>query len=151
MAALALGFSMRPGQLEGRVGMVKRGVLPIDRGMTLFALRTQVPFMSVVLLMAGIAVGRGRFKQHIIVAVHAFSRLVCASQFKCSQIVIKVHPIPAFGRVALLALCPQGTLVCIICRVTGSAICRGRFKEQVFMAGFALNGTVRSLEGKIGQ
>ncbi len=113
---------MCAGQREARDGMVEGGGFPAAGGMAGITVRTELAAVLVILLMAGIAIGRRTLKDVVDVTAQASRADVLADQFESGQVMVEEGRFPACWCVAGAAICAKTTLVIIICRMAGVAV-----------------------------
>jgi len=88
---------------RGIAGVVKRGVLPVSRLMTVAAFLSAAPIVRVVLGMAA-KTCRGRIGKDVIgMAVETACCCMAADQRKAGLVMVKGHKLPASARMAVVA------------------------------------------------
>ena len=115
VAVIACEHSMFAGQLERRVtGVVKRGVLPPRRLVTVFALLPATSGVGVIARVAPVT-GCWRFCKSLVgVAVEAGCRLMFSDQLKSCRIVIEEYVGPAARRMTVATFSAHGLAMNIV-------------------------------------
>ncbi len=99
-----------------------------------FAVRTKLAFVSVILLVAGIAVGECALENVIDMTARTGNCGVQAGQFEGEQIVVHVGRQPAGGGVAGCAVCAVLAIMFIVLLVAGIAVGGCAFEDVVDVA-----------------
>lgn len=116
---------MRAVQWEVAAVVIETRIVPVRWLMTGRTIRAELALVFVILLVAGITVGRRAF----ILAIHV-ARLAChfgvlAFQLERGQVVIERGRSPALGSMTLAAVGPETPLVRLVVLMAGVAILRG--------------------------
>lgn len=128
MALRAFYAGMRPGQLEGSLGVVETGIFPVVRCVAAAAICAKLALMSVILGMAGRTILWCSFEDAIDVAFIASYIGMRAGQLKSRFGVVKGGFIPILGRMASGAIHAELTLVGVILGMAVAASLPGRLE-----------------------
>jgi len=138
-------------QFEGGQVMVKGGRQPAAGGVAGAATRAVLPMVSIIRRMAGKAVGGCALEDAVDMTTQAGNLNVFSCQFKGGQIVVVGGRFPCAGGVAGTAVRSVLTIVSIITRVAGKAVCGCAFEDAVDMTTQAGNLNVFSCQFEGGQ
>ena len=97
MTSRAFQVGMAASQREVGTAVIKRGIIPIIGRMTGRAIRTELPVMLIILLMAGEAIC-GRVFEHIVdMTLLAFNISMLTFKFESGKVMVKIGRRPTFG------------------------------------------------------
>ena len=125
MALRALHTGMCAGQLEGSLGVVEAGMLPVVRRVAAAAIGTELALVGVIFRMAGGAILRCTLEDVIHMAFIASHIRMLAGQLKSCFGVVESCLLPIIRRMASAAICAKLALVGIILCMAGSAVLFG--------------------------
>jgi len=126
MAVGTRRLGMHTRQLEDRGVMVESDRVPVLRHMTRFAIRSQLPFVMVVLFMARETILRRALELEVEVAVHTCCLRMHSLQVKDGAVMVEAGGFPAVGRMTGGAIVAQLPIVRLVLHMARSAILRGR-------------------------
>lgn len=125
MTGFAFRVDVRPCQWKAGRIVIELSGLPCGGRMALFANRTELTHVWIVLFMAGKTIQRSAFKNAIHVTLLASYLYVSAVQLENRAIVIEARGSPPFGRMTRSAVLSQASQVRIVFRVAGDTIPAG--------------------------
>jgi hypothetical protein len=146
-----VGMATRTGCCGVRAGQFKSGLIvvvgswfPGGSGMAGPAVSTELTVVSVIFLVAGIAIAGCSFIEAVGMAARTGCSAVCASQFKCGLVMVVSGWFPGDEGVAGPAVRTELAAMSIVFLVARKAIAGSAIKEIVGMATGTVNFNVRT-------
>jgi len=134
MATCTGGRGVFAGQFEVGHIMVEGGRFPGGGGVAGTTVCTELAIMTIILLMAGIAVGGCTLEDIIAMTAQACGCGVFAGQLKGGQVVVEGGWFPGGGGVAGTTVCTVLAIMPIILLMAGITVCRYAFVDAIDMA-----------------